>query len=499
MIERVRYMTTGQHERLRAVSGQAVPRRTQLAALWEPRYRTLVVVTDSATTVTVVVSLALLLLGQHVRSYQNYATAVSLVTATVVAVIGSLSLAHAWHPKFLGQGAEEFGRLGRALLGSTVTLALGILAVSPSAGRVWVFTALPALALVLFPQRYLLRKWLHRKRSLGSCMLPVLAAGHVTSVRDLIGRTRSAPHLGWHVAAACTTRQTAGDATEIDGVPIVGEPDDLAALVRHGGYRIVAVTPDQHWTPDRLQRLAWSLEGTGAEMVVASGLMEVAGPRVHVSGVLGMPMLWVSEPVFTGASRMIKACMDRVGAGVLLVLFAPALLPVAALISLGSRGPVFYRQWRVGRNGTEFMIVKFRTMVVGADSLRESLAGANEAAGPLFKLRGDPRVTRAGAMLRRYSLDELPQLINVLCGQMSLVGPRPPLPSETASYEPHLRRKLLVKPGLTGLWQVSGRSDLTWHEAVRLDLRYVEDWSLALDLMILWKTLRAVLSGRGAY
>jgi exopolysaccharide biosynthesis polyprenyl glycosylphosphotransferase len=204
-------------------------------------------------------------------------------------------------------------------------------------------------------------------------------------------------------------------------------------------------------------------------------------------------------PAFTGGRRAVKEVVDRLGAAFLIVLFAPLMVLLALLVMLDSRGGPFYRQRRVGKDGREFTILKFRTMVTGAHGARGELAGLNEGAGLLFKLRRDPRVTRVGAVLRRYSLDELPQLFNVLTGSMSLVGPRPPLPEESAAYGPDIRRRLLVKPGLTGLWQISGRSDLPWEEAVRLDLRYVEDWSLALDTVILWKTLRAVLHGQGAY
>ncbi|MFE0320234.1 exopolysaccharide biosynthesis polyprenyl glycosylphosphotransferase, partial [Streptomyces albogriseolus] len=218
-----------------------------------------------------------------------------------------------------------------------------------------------------------------------------------------------------------------------------------------------------------------------------------------VDAVLGIPLLRVSMPAFTGGRRAVKGVVDRLGATVLLVLFAPLMLLVALLVATDSRGGVFYRQRRVGKDGLEFTILKFRTMVPDADRARAALTGLNEGAGPLFKMRRDPRVTRIGAVLRRYSLDELPQLFNVLTGSMSLVGPRPPLPEECASYGPDIRRRLKVKPGLTGLWQISGRSDLSWEEAVRLDLRYVEDWSLALDTVILWKTLRAVIQGQGAY
>jgi exopolysaccharide biosynthesis polyprenyl glycosylphosphotransferase len=234
-------------------------------------------------------------------------------------------------------------------------------------------------------------------------------------------------------------------------------------------------------------------------LVVAPVLMEVAGPRLNVSGVLGMPLLRVTAPTFTGGRRLVKEAVDRFASALMLTLFLPLLLVIASAIKIDDRGPVIYRQRRVGRDGDTFTMFKFRTMVPDADKVRKDLEAANEAAGPLFKMRKDPRITRVGSLLRRYSLDELPQLFNVLSGKMSMVGPRPPLPEETKTYAADARRRLLVKPGLTGLWQVSGRSDLTWAESIRLDLRYVEDWSLALDMVILWKTVRAVVGGAGAY
>jgi exopolysaccharide biosynthesis polyprenyl glycosylphosphotransferase len=228
--------------------------------------------------------------------------------------------------------------------------------------------------------------------------------------------------------------------------------------------------------------------------------MEVAGPRMHMRPFIGLPLLHVEEPEFTGSKRLVKEVVDRLGAGLVLLAAAPVLLAIALAVRLDSPGPVLFRQIRIGRDGREFSMLKFRTMVVDAEQQRAALLGLNESAdGLLFKIADDPRVTRAGRLLRRLSLDELPQLLNVLGGQMSLVGPRPPLPDEVALYDDSVRRRLLVKPGLTGLWQVSGRSDLTWEESVRLDLRYVENWSLLLDLMILWKTGSAVIRARGAY
>ncbi|MER6517391.1 sugar transferase [Streptomyces sp. NPDC001553] len=481
----------------------AAPGRTASRAIsrpaidWAQRYRHTVIISDTVATAFVVVAIGGFF---GVRDAANWHEKWRILAfGTELLVLGALAVTRSWAPAVLGQGAEEFRRLGRSLFTAAVVLALGGIALTSHNIKLWIFVAIPAIALVTMTERYLLRLWLHKQRKEGRCLRPVLAAGSPATVRDLIARTRKFPHLGWRVEAVCTPDGLWLDGDHLDGVPVVGRLTDVAGHVHRDGYRVVAVTPDPHWSPDRLQRLAWNLEGSDAEMVVAPVLMEVAGPRLHVDAVLGIPLLRVSMPIFTGARRAVKEVVDRLGALVLLMLFTPLMALVALLVLTDSRGGVFYRQRRVGKDGREFTMVKFRTMVAGADRARAELADLNEGAGLLFKLRRDPRVTRVGSMLRRYSLDELPQLLNVLTGSMSLVGPRPPLPEESAAYGPDIRRRLLVKPGLTGLWQISGRSDLPWEEAVRLDLRYVEDWSLALDTVILWKTLRAVVQGQGAY
>ncbi|MPZ81059.1 MAG: exopolysaccharide biosynthesis polyprenyl glycosylphosphotransferase [Actinophytocola sp.] len=470
------------------------PARLPVAG-WEPAYRRYVILSD-----VLVTFLTALIVGGLI-SVSGAALFKDLVLGglTVLVVLVSLAMNRAWHLVVLGQGAEEYVRLGRGMFAAAVALGLAGLATGVVSARPWVFIVIPVAALVALLSRYLLRQLLHKARRVGECLLPVMVAGGVDSVRDMITRTKAAPHIGWQVAAVCTADGTGTTSDHVDGVSVVGRLDEVAEHVRRGGYRIVAITADPYWTPRRLQRLAWKLEGSGAEMVVAPTLMEVAGPRLHVSGVLGMPLLRVSAPVFTGMRRAVKGVVDRVGAFLMLAITGPMMVLTALAIMIDSRGPVFYKQRRVGKSGKEFTIVKFRTMVRDADRRKARLAKTNEGAGVLFKMRKDPRITRVGAILRRYSVDELPQLFNVLTGAMSLVGPRPPLPEESARYEPDMRRRLLVKPGLTGLWQVSGRSDLSWEEAVRLDLRYVEDWSLAMDAMILWKTFRAVLGGQGAY
>ncbi|MER7396174.1 sugar transferase [Streptomyces sp. NPDC000151] len=464
---------------------------------WEQRYRRTVITSDTVATGLVVAAIGNFFGARDAANWHEKWGI--LAFGTELLVLGALAVSRSWAPAVLGQGAEEFRRLGRSLFTATVVLALGGIALTSRNIKLWIFVAIPAIALVTMTERYVLRLRLHRQRKQGLCLRPVLAAGSLSTVRDLISRTRKFPHLGWRVEAVCATDGFGFDGDQLDGVPVVGPLVDVANHVHRDGYRVVAVTPDPHWTPDRLQRLAWNLEDSDAEMVVAPVLMEVAGPRLHVDAVLGIPLLRVSMPTFTGGRRAVKEVVDRMGAAILLVLFAPLMVLVGLLVVVDSRGAAFYRQRRVGKDGREFTILKFRTMVAGAHGARAQLADRNEGAGLLFKLRRDPRVTRVGAVLRRYSIDELPQLFNVLTGSMSLVGPRPPLPEECAAYGPDIRRRLLVKPGLTGLWQISGRSDLPWEEAVRLDLRYVEDWSLALDTVILWKTLRAVLHGQGAY
>nr|WP_228122612.1 sugar transferase [Saccharothrix syringae] len=451
---------------------------------------------DVLCTVLVVVLAGAVLQARHISFEALPLLALEAVTASVI--LGSLRLNRAWDSRVLGQGAEEFRRLGRSLFGSVVALGLGALAAGLPDARAWAFLVGPAVALLAFPVRYALRRPLHRARSEGRCLFSVLAAGNLGTVSDLIRRTGRAPHLGWRVDAVCTVDGRAGTNATLHGVPVVGRFDEVAEQVRRGGYRIVAVTPDAYWTPRRLQQLAWDLEGTGTEMVVAPALMDFAGPRLHVTGVLGMPLLWVSEPSFTGFRRVVKATVDKVGAALLLITLSPVLLAITVAVVADTRGSVLYRQRRIGKNGVPFTMLKFRTMVTNADALGLKLKQVNEGPGVLFKMRRDPRVTAVGRALRRYSLDELPQLFNVLGGAMSLVGPRPPLPEESAGYNPVMHRLLAVKPGLTGMWHVSGRDDLSWEEAMQLDLRYVEDWSPALDAFILWKTLVAVMRGSGS-
>jgi len=241
------------------------------------------------------------------------------------------------------------------------------------------------------------------------------------------------------------------------------------------------------------------LRFSGLRIEEAAATFESVLKRVSLNELRPAPLIYSGELGPRRSNLALQFAYSGLTALVAAILCAPLMLLVALAVKLSSRGPVLYRQTRVGRDGRRFRIVKFRTMVEGADRLRGRLEHRNEADGLLFKLRSDPRVTRTGRFLRRYSIDELPQILNVLRGEMSMVGPRPPLPDEVDLYEGHVKRRLLVKPGITGLRQVSGRSDLPWNEAIRLDLYYVDHWSPTMDLTIMAKTFSAVVRGAGAY
>lgn len=341
------------------------------------------------------------------------------------------------------------------------------------------------------------RKVLHRARRRSSKWSHrVLAVGGREEVDALVAELEREPYAGLKVVGAC---MPPGDAVQGCSVPVVGSLTSVPEAVTRLGVDTVAVTASRGLTSGVLKRLGWDLEGAGVDLVVAPALTDVAGPRVHVRPVSGLQLLYVEQPEFTGPTRVVKEAFDRFTAALALVTISPFLLLVALAVKLTSSGPVIFRQVRVGRDGAMFTVYKFRTMVVDAERRLDELWEDNDGDGVLFKLRDDPRVTPVGRFLRRFSLDELPQLVNVLLGDMSMVGPRPALPSETEQYGRATSRRLLVKPGITGLWQVSGRSDLSWEDSVRLDLYYVENWSFAGDIQILWKTLHAVISRRGAY
>ena len=468
---------------------------TSARRAWQLTFTWMVAASDTAIVVgTTVVAILAGLTGNPLFDWPRIVSGVLSGSA----IIAWLTLTRAWNSRILGTGVEEFKRLGQAFVRSSVTLGLSGLALMVDSVRPWVFVFIPLCGVFCVAGRLALRRWLHFQRASGMCMLSVLVVGDEDAVVDIVRRTRRDLGYGWRVDGACTPRGRADDGQAIAAVPIHGDLDAVGEVARTGGFDVVAVSRANGWGPARLQRLAWQLEDTDADLAVDPGVMEIAGPRMNIAPVDGMPLLRLSKPRFTGASRLLKTTLDRLGAALLLLVLLPLFISISVAVYACDGGPVFFVQRRVGARGRPFRMIKFRSMGVDAEARRAQLVQLNEGAGPLFKMRSDPRVTRVGAVLRRYSLDEFPQLLNVLTGSMSLVGPRPPLPDEVATYAADAQRRLLVRPGMTGLWQVNGRSDLSWDETVRLDLRYVENWSLALDAQILWQTVGAIVKSRGA-
>jgi exopolysaccharide biosynthesis polyprenyl glycosylphosphotransferase len=411
--------------------------------------------------------------------------------------VGWVAILGGYDPRYIGLGSEEFRRIINSAISLMAAIAIVSYATKLDFARGYVLIALPGLGIANLAVRYAMRKSLHRQRGHGRYMRRVIAVGHAAAVADLITQLRRERFHGLEVVAACLPDHA--EQTDIENVPVVGGFADAARVTRDIGADTVAVLACPEMDGVTLRRLAWELEKEGTDLCVAPALMDVAGPRTTIRPVAGLPLLHVDHPELTGPKRAIKSVFDRVIATAALCVFGPLLAVIAIAIIVRDGAPVLFAQARIGKDGLPFMMLKFRTMVRDAEQRKEALTALNEGDGLLFKMSKDPRVTATGGWLRRWSLDELPQLFNVVLGEMSLVGPRPPLPAEAALYGDDVRRRLVVKPGMTGLWQINGRSNLSREDAVRLDLRYVENWSLALDLQILWKTCAAVVKGRGAY
>jgi exopolysaccharide biosynthesis polyprenyl glycosylphosphotransferase len=403
----------------------------------------------------------------------------------------------AYDRRYLGLGSDEFKRVFRASVTVAASVSFLAFALQLNLSRLSVATALVGALVYVVIGRYAARRVLVVVRGRGKAVHRVLLIGTLPEALDVHTAVTRVPGAGLVPVAIHLTGGFAASRGMTAPVPVHAGRDVLA-LVRETGADTIAVCGSATTEPGELRRLAWQLEGTGIDLVVAPQLTDIAGPRVHVRPVEGLPLLHVEEPKLSGVAWLFKNLMDRVVAALLLLLLSPLFLVVSLAIWLSDRGPAFFVQPRVGREGKTFNVRKFRTMYTDAEERLAHLVDQNEGDGLLFKIRDDPRVIPVGRFLRHTSLDELPQLINVVRGEMSLVGPRP-LPADDGDFLGDVRRRLLVRPGMTGLWQVSGRSELSWDDAVRLDLYYVDNWSLAFDLVILWRTVGVVLRRKGAY
>ena len=474
---------------LRAVDVALAPRG---AAQWQKSLVRRLVVLDFLSAAVAGLIALLVRFGTGAADIYLFVT----LAAPVVWVLSCASV-RAYEHRFLGTGSEEFQRVFNAGVRLVALTAVVSLAFRLEPARLYVLISLPTTVVLTLLLRYAARQRLHRLRAAGQCLHKVVVVGRERSCAELIRQLSREPQAGFSVVGACIDR---AQGPEVEGVPVVGTSSSIVKALRATGADTVAVGAWSDLSQADLRRLSWQLEGSGIDLVVAPSLTDVAGPRIHIRPVSGLPLLHVEEPEFSGVRRLVKNTVDRTAALLGLLVALPLLLVLAIVVRVTSPGPAFFRQERVGTEGEHFTMFKLRSMYTDAEQRLADLQALNQHGdGVLFKMKDDPRVTPVGTWLRRFSLDELPQLFNVVKGDMSLVGPRPPLQSEVSKYHTDVRRRLLVKPGLTGLWQISGRSELSWDESVRLDLHYVENWSLALDAHILWRTAFAVLARRGAY
>lgn len=480
--------------------------REELTVDWRRRYKKILGRVDAGV-VLWAVSGALILRFGTTRGDELIATdGQPYIELTVVLAATWWAMLGFWGSRdttVLGYGTDEFKRLLSASFWLFGLLATVSYVFRLEVARGYVGVALPAGIISLIIARFLVRSHLRSQRRSGKSSSSVLVIGGVFGVEHLVRALRSQPMAGYRPIA--TYLPSTPENTSIDpalNMPNLGhEPsvEAIVAAVREAQPDAVALSTGIPLPPRVIRELGWALADMQIRMIMAPALTDVAGPRIHTQPVAGLPLIHVSTPNLGSGQRFLKRSFDLLGAVALLTVLSPVLLAVAVVVRFDSLGPILFRQVRVGTGGQHFLMFKFRSMVVDAEQRLAALQEQSEGNGVMFKLKTDPRITKVGRFLRRFSLDELPQLFNVLNGSMSLVGPRPPLPTEVEQYQRHVRRRLMVRPGLTGLWQVSGRSLLSWDDTVRLDLYYVENWSLAGDIAILLKTVRAVLARQGAY
>ena len=485
---------------LSGAQGWSVQRVRAHATDWVRRFQWYVTATDALVVLIATASTHTLWFGlEHVEVSTAAHFGLDYVTFSVALVVLwmlALIVAGSRDSRILGTDSTEYRRIINATLALFGAIAVFAAMTQTDFARGYLVTAFPLGALLLLLSRWLWRQWLHARRRRGEFAFRVLLVGNARAVRELIDSLALRTDAGYRVVAAVVTDDESR--AVIDDIPVYAAGDDFSnALAASAPDTVIVVGSDASAT--RINELSWRLD-PGQQLVVAPQLVGVAGSRIHTRPVSGLPLIHVETPSYDGPKRFAKRAFDLVLGGGLVVMLSPMFLVTAVLIRLTSRGPVFYGQERIGLSGEPFTMLKFRSMVTDADAhLAELLAAQGTDGTPLFKVKDDPRVTRVGKVLRRYSIDELPQLLNVIKGDMSLVGPRPQRDGEVRLYDSKAGRRLVVKPGMSGLWQVSGRSNLSWEDAIRLDLYYVENWSITNDIIILLRTARAVVGADGAY
>ncbi|WP_442971335.1 sugar transferase [Rhodococcus sp. EPR-157] len=472
--------------------------------VWERQYVDRLRVTDVAVVIAAVATAQLIRFGElQVEGAKALASYTGVSVGLAALWIAFLAIFRTRSPRVIGNGAEEYRRIVSATFRLFGVIAILSLLLKIDIARLYLAIALPVGLLGLLVSRWLWRKGVSKQRSKGKYQTAVLIVGSRKAAVSMAKQFERSPGAGYSVVGMCLPGyEPERDAIFLDGyeIPVLGDEYSVVEAIETSGADTVAVTATEHLGTKGIRKMVWDLEKKNVDLVVAPGVVDVAGPRLVMRPVAGFPLIHVEKPQYNGATRFSKTAFDFLFATAVLLVIAPILLIAAVAVKATSRGPIFYRSERMGIDGKPFPMIKFRSMVQDADQKVDSLLAQNESeGGVLFKMRDDPRVTKVGKFMRRFSIDELPQFINVLRREMSVVGPRPPLRREVETYDGDVRRRLLVKPGITGLWQVSGRSDLSWEETVRLDLSYVENWSMVGDLLIIAKTVKAVAVSDGAY
>ncbi|WP_293320304.1 sugar transferase [Mycobacterium sp.] len=472
---------------------------------WHQRYSRLLSISDSLI-VCGSVFLAQFVRFGHSPNISGYPGPVMTLFSFVFVMLwlSSLAIFETRSARVIGAGIDEYRRIGSASFWTFGIIAMVTLLVRVELARGYLAVALPVGTTGLLASRSIWRRHVRRRREHGDYQTTVLAIGDRHNVCRVVRELDHNPCDGFVVAGACIpgSGPPSGETLTVEGheLPILGDESHVLAAIDRCGAGAVVVTQTKGFGITAIRYLIWQLETMDVDLLVSPGVWDVAEARLSLQPIAGFPMLHVEKPQYSGAQQFQKRAFDFCFSLGALLLASPLLIAAAIAIKLTSKGPVFYHSERIGINGEPFTMLKLRTMVVDADKQLDRLLPLNEGAGGiLFKMRKDPRVTPVGRILRRFSIDEFPQFINVIKQDMSVVGPRPPLRREVENYDGDVRRRLLVKPGVTGLWQVKGRSELSWEESVRLDLSYVDNWSMAGDLMCIAKTLKAVLAKNGAY
>ena len=473
------------------------------AVAWNRKYSRILTVADAAVVFTTT-------LGGHLAWFGLAEAKLRVGPFTSTYLLISFLIGMAWmlalhvyrsrDSRITGIGTDEYKRVVNATVALLGVLALAAVVFQIDIARGYFGLVLPSGTAGLIATRWLLRRWLQIQRQKGKYLSRVVVLGRPRDVRYVVHQISRKSRAAYQVVGVALSGKKR-TWLEVNGaqLPVVSDADSVVEAVARVGADAVIVAGQTKGGSRYVQELGWQLEEASTELILTTGLTNVAGPRIHARPVEGLPLMHVELPQYTGARHAFKRIFDVVVSFVALVALLPLFAVLAILVKKDSPGPALFRQERVGRGGRKFRMLKFRSMVETAEDDLAGLLDRNEGAGVMFKIQNDPRITRVGAWMRRFSLDELPQFWNVLIGDMSLVGPRPPLQREVDSYEKRVHRRLYIKPGITGMWQTNGRSDLSWQDSIRLDLYYVENWSLTGDLIILWRTAVQMLKPLGAY